>query len=158
LALLALAGPGTAQAVSTQARRAFLVRGPAPVKGLPFFAPNVLPGLAGEYSLVEPRVGEAGAAEFPVWYTRASIVLASTWKRAEAYGPGAFLLGRGPASVLLIRTSRCSLFFELPPSAAPDAPDSRQRAFIGAFVKKFTVFFDNAATDAELSFPAYVDY
>jgi hypothetical protein len=32
------------------------------------------------------------------------------------------------------------------------------RAFIPAFARKFLAFFNNAASEAELSFPAFVEY
>jgi len=143
--------------------RAFLLRGPDVVKGLPFFPPNVLRALAGAYSLdapsaLEPARDASRAGELKLWYTREALVLGSAWKRAEAYGGGAYLMGRGGGSVLLLRAEGYYLFFELP-GAAPSAPEElKRRAFVRAFDRKFLSFFKNAGSDAELSFPAFVDY
>jgi hypothetical protein len=158
VALAALAARGSAQdkaATDSSAQRAFLVRGAEPVKGLPFFAPNALPALSGAYSL---RADAPRGAELPVWYTRASLVLGSSWKRAEGFGPSALLLARPQGRVLVLRAERYYLFFELPAQGGTVRDEQGRQAFIRAFERKFGAFFDNAPTDAELSFPAYVDY
>jgi hypothetical protein len=159
LLALAAAGPGAAaqQAAAPQgagsqassAQRALLVRGADPVKGLPFFPPNAIPALEGAYSLG----GGAKGPELAVWYTRESLILGGAWKRAEVGGLPAFVLARSEGNVVVLRSAQYYLFFEL-----PSGGDSRWRAFIPAFDRKFLVFFENAASDAELSFPAYIDY
>jgi hypothetical protein len=84
--------------------------------------------------------------------------LGGTWKRATGFGDSAFLLARSQGEVLVMKTARYHLFFELPTQPGTAAADQDRRAFIRAFDRKFSAFFDNAANDAELSFPAFVDY
>jgi hypothetical protein len=144
-------------------RRAMLVRGADSVKGLPFFPPNAIAALAGAYSLAGPASpgsaalppGKGGAA---VWYSRESLVFGPAWKRADASlgaspGEAAYSLARDSGLVLALKVGKYALFFELPPG-----DDARSRSFVQAFDRKFRVFFESAASDAELSFPAYVDY
>jgi hypothetical protein len=162
LVLFALAARGTAPAQAAKlpapsGRQAFLVRGADAVKGLPFFPPNAIAALTGAYS---PDVREGNSAdrsaEIAVWFTSEALVLGSSWKRADFPGHDAFVLARPQGPVLVLKGTSYYLFFELPSGAASD--DSRHRAFIQAFDRKFQVFFGNAATESELSFPAYVDY
>ena len=162
LVLFALAAQGTAPAQAAKlsapnARQAFLVRGADAVKGLPFFPPNAIAALAGAY---RPDAGEGRAAdrsaEIAVWYTNEALVLGSPWKRADFPGRDAFVLGRPQGPVIVLKGTSYYLLFELPAGAAPDDP--RHRAFIQAFDRKFQVLAGNAATQSDLSFPAYVDY
>jgi hypothetical protein len=149
LAALAVLAP-TAAAQSAPQRRAILVTGASPEKGLPFFAANAIPCLEGSY-----RASASGGTEGPelrVWFTREATVLNKAWKRSELSGGAVWALDRTTGLVLFVKAQAYSLFFELP----ADSP--AWRAFIPAFERKFAVFFENAATDAELSFPAYVDY
>jgi hypothetical protein len=142
--------------------RAVLLRGADAVKGLPFFAPNAIPSLAGLYaldaagSLADASGSGAAAARVTVWYSREGIVFASDWKRLDPraggyYAESAYSLERGEGTVLALKSEGYALFFEL-------SGDPREAAFAKAFSSKFAVFFRNAASDAELSFPAYVDY
>ncbi len=149
-AALALAQDKAASSGAASLRRAILVRGASSVKGLPFFPPNAMAALSGAYS---PHGAADAADEIPVWYTREAVVLGGAWKRATLAGYSAFSLERPRGSVLALRAPRYSLFFEL-----PAALDSGGRAFITAFDRKFQAFFENAATEAELSFPAFVEY
>jgi hypothetical protein len=154
LAALALAQDKAASSGGASAaaspRRAILVRGASSVKGLPFFPPNAMAALSGAY---RPQGAADAADEVSVWYTREAVVLGGAWKRAALAGYAAFSLERPRGPVLALRTPSYSLFFEL-----PAALDSGERAFITAFDRKFPAFFENAATAAELSFPAYVEY
>jgi hypothetical protein len=132
-------------------RRAMLVRGADSARGLPFFGPNAIAALSGAYRLV------AGGGEAVVWYTRDSVVLGPEWKRTSLGGvegsqPEARVLARARGIAVALEGEKYSLFFEL----ASDAPS--WRAFAFAFDRKFRGFFDAATSDAELSFPAYVDY
>jgi hypothetical protein len=152
-----------AQGGDPAARRAMLVRGADSVKGLPFFPPNAIAALAGAYSLSGPASPGAaaeppGKGEAAVWYSRESLVFGLAWKRADASlgassGEAAYSLARDSGLVLALKVGKYALFFELPPG-----DDARSRAFVQAFDRKFRVFFESAASDAELSFPAYVDY
>jgi hypothetical protein len=155
---LCLAVP-IAAAPAASARRALLVSGADAVKGLPFFQPNAIAALTGAYALASVPSGAStlGAERVGLWYTREAIVLDASWKRVDLDGRTAYSLSRGAGSVLCYKEGRFSLFFELGPAAAPGV-EAERRAFIKAFLKKFLAFFDNAASDAELSFPAYVDY
>jgi hypothetical protein len=148
LAILVTSAPGQA---SAEPSRAILLRGADPVKGLPFFAPNAIAALTGAYSL-----GKAQAPVVALWFSRESLVYDSSWKRLDPreggpYAEAAYSLPRGPGSVLALKSEGYTLFFELP-------GDPREAAFTRAFSRKFPVFFRYAASDAELSFPAYVDY
>jgi hypothetical protein len=164
LVAFALVAAAASSAQASPPRRAILLRGADAVKGLPFFPPNALAALSGAYSLdgpaspgSAPRAQAAGAAaEVPVWYSRAPIVPAPSWKRVDlgaglSAGEAAYSFPRGELTVLALKEGKYSLFFELP-------DDPRAGAFARAFARKFQAFFDNAADDAELSFPAFVDY
>ena len=140
-------------------RRAVLERGADSVKGLPFFPPNAIAALTGAYDLagsLAPASASGGRQEASVWYSRETIVLGSAWKRVDlgfvaSAGQVAYSLAGGRGSVLALKGGKYTLFFEL-------ADDPKTRAFIAAFDRKFQAFFFNANSDAELSFPAYVDY
>jgi hypothetical protein len=156
--LPAQAGAASAGASpASETRRAILVRGAYAVKGLPFFPPNALPALTGTYG---PDAGSASSAfragEISVWYTRETLVLGGTWKRADIGGSEAYFVERHQGPVVVLKSAGYYLFFELPAGTSPD--DKDRASFVRAFDRKFLVFFANAATDAELSFPAYVDY
>jgi hypothetical protein len=162
LVLLALAARWTAPAQAARlpapnARQAFLVRGADPIKGLPFFPPNAISALTGA-SRPEAREGGAAdrSAEIIVWYTNETLVLGSSWKRADFPGHDVLAFDRTQGPVLVLKGASYYLFFELPAGAASNDP--RHRAFILAFDRKFQVLVGNAATQSDLSFPAYVDY
>lgn len=123
-----------------------LIKGPYPVKGLPFFETNALPALQGEYSL--------GQGSCRVWSCRAGLVFGGDWKaqgRPEAGQPALRILGRPASFVLALSGEGYTLFFEAP----ADSP--LLRSFAYAMEKRFRGFFAGAPTDAELSFPAFVD-
>jgi len=61
-------------------------------------------------------------------------------------------LARDGGPVIALAGPGYSLFFELP----EDTPAFR--SFLAAFERRFAFFFEGAPTDAELSFPAYLDY
>ena len=147
-------------AAAAAPRRAILVRGADPVKGLPFFAPNAIVALVGAYDLAEDGADAAGSAAssgaVAVWYSRETVVFSSAWKRADpreasAYATAAYTLERDSLPILALQSEGYVLFFEL-------SGDPRGTAFVRAFTAKFAIFFRNAPSDAELSFPAYVDY
>ena len=167
--LAALAQGAAAQ--GTAPRRAVLLRGADAVKGLPFFPPNAIAALTGAYVPARPAsaggparaggVAQSGGAEPPapetaVWFSREVIVLSTAWKRVDSGVAGfpdesAYALARGSLTVLALKSAKYTLFFEL-------SDEGGGREFARAFDRKFRSFFDNAASDAELSFPAYVDY
>ena len=166
-ALLVLATPLSPEAASAGAappRREILVRGADPVKGLPFFHPNALSALVGLYlpesaaAGASPigdstRAGSAGPEEgITVWYTSEALVLEGSWKRTDMGGSEAYLLAGPRDPVIVLRLPSHYLFFELPATTRTGG------AFVRAFDRKFSAFFANAATPAELSFPAFVDY
>lgn len=138
------AATGAAEAVSSPAR---LLSGPAALRGLPFFAPNAIRVLRGEYDLGPFRV--------VIWYTREALVFGGSWK-AQPSGRGgeakSWLLEAASGPVLAIAEPGYSLFVELSRDSAP------LRRFAWALDEKFRVFFLNAPTDAEISFPAFVDF
>jgi hypothetical protein len=170
-ALVAFALALAAAAFTTAAapRRAVLLRGADTVKGLPFFAPNAIVALSGLYALdksaptaspdgSDPGAGIARgpAAQVAVWFSREGIVFAPAWKRVDSrafgsYSDVAYSLESGGGTVLALKSEGYTLFFEL-------GGDPRAADFARAFAGKFPIFFRNAASDAELSFPAYVDY
>jgi hypothetical protein len=165
LAALVIAGGALFGAGGAAApRRAVLLRGADAVKGLPFFPPNAIAALSGAYVPNRPAPAggssAAGAApglpETAVWYSREFLVLSPAWKRVDSLSVGfpdeaAYALARGSLTILAIRAPKYTLFFEL-------SDEGGGREFARAFDRKFRSFFDNAAGDAELSFPAYVDY
>ena len=135
---------GVAEAIRSPAR---LLSGPAALRGLPFFTPNAIRVLRGEYDLGPLRVA--------VWYTREALVFGEAWKVQPAGRGGSaksWLLERSAGPVLAIAEPGYSLFVELPLDSAS------LRRFAWALDEKFRVFFLNAPTDAELSFPAFVDF
>jgi hypothetical protein len=71
LAALLILSAGTA---SAQAGQAILERGPAAVRGIPFFPPNVLAADKGEYL--------AGQSRIEVYFTREPLVLPAGWRKA----------------------------------------------------------------------------
>ena len=140
-------GSGAAVAADTVRSPARLLSGPAALRGLPFFAPNAIRVLRGEYDLGPFRV--------TLWYTREALVFGEAWK-AQPSGRGgpakSWLLERSEGPVLAVSGAGYSLFVELPRDSAS------LRRFASALDEKFRVFFLNAPTDAELSFPAFVDF
>ncbi|MBL8966712.1 MAG: hypothetical protein JNG85_06860 [Spirochaetaceae bacterium] len=155
-ALLAAAAGLSAQAAGSAAEafaagqpagRAVLLRGPEQRRGLPFFSPNALPALVGEYAAAGDRVR--------VWSTRAPIAFSAAWqvrRLALPAGLEARLLERGEGPVLAFRAKGYTLFFEF------GAQGAALERFALAFERRFSVFFERSATDAELSFPASVDF
>lgn len=136
-----------------------LVSGADSVRGLPFFSPNAIAALTGVYAVGGAPIAAApmasaatGAPRITLWYTREAVVLGSAWKRLDLGGSALYSLPRDSGTALCLKSARYALFFELP------VDDAANRAFVLAFNRKFLVFFENAPTDAELSFPAYVDY
>lgn len=139
--------PGASPRLELPPGRALLLRGPEPRKGLPFFSPNALPALVGEY--------EASTALIRVWSSRSPISFGSYWELIPVKLPDslrAYRLARAAGPVLALAGPSYALFFELP----ADTPSGRN--FLIAFERRFAFFFEGAPTDAELSFPAYVDY
>jgi hypothetical protein len=166
----ALVAAAVSSAEASAPHRALLLQGADAVKGLPFFPPNAIAALSGVYSLDRPASPGAAAASpgdaaappaskagssVAVWYTRETLVFAPAWKRVDLGGlPGdvAYSLAEGTGIVLALKAGTYVLFFEL------SSGDPSFAAFAKAFERKFQAFFENAASDAELSFPAYVDY
>lgn len=144
-------------------KTAVLLRGTYPLRGLPFFGPNAIQSLYGEYHLgIEARdaaaalkaasdeLGKSNPNRINVWYTREQVVLSSEWKSTAA--PGVRILSRPEAEVLFVKGEGYSLFLEC------KAAGSEIRAFALALNRKFSVFFGKASSDTELSFPALVEY
>jgi hypothetical protein len=143
-AFVVMAGSGQAAAPVSPAR---LLRGPDAVRGLPFFGPNAIAALRGEYDL--------GVGHALVWSCRGAVVLGAAWKAAQAEAGSSsrpFLLAGAERTVFALVADRYVLFVELP----ADLPATRRFAF--ALDRDFHTFFENAPTDAELSFPAFVEY
>jgi hypothetical protein len=154
-----------AAAKAAAAPAAILLKGAIAERGLPFFGPNAIRALYGEYLLGERAQDAAsavGAAESApgkddprlvrLWYTRESVVLSSAWKASSAYGAGSRVLDRPEGPAVHLKGEGYSLFLELR-SESPEA-----RSFAPALNRKFAVFFRNASSDAELSFPSTVEY
>ena len=163
VALAGLARPALSAAspASGTPARAILAKGPDASRGLPFFSANAIPSLRVEYLIVPAGAIPANAAEavapgradpvVRVWYTRERLVLGATWKVVELGGRRARLLERVEGPVIALISERYALLFELP----ADSPSLR--GFATTLERRFAIFFDNAPTDAELSFPAIVD-
>ncbi|HTX71551.1 MAG TPA: hypothetical protein VMC79_01885 [Rectinemataceae bacterium] len=144
--------------------RAILARGTYAFRGLPYFPPNAVPGLAGEYAFMPGAASAAppGAASaqppgavlhLRVWYTRESLLFGDGWKRGSLGGYVGYELQPEAGGVIflaLVATGH-ELFFEFP----SDSP--ALRSFALALETKFSQFFAQSADDTELSFPAYVD-
>jgi len=145
----AAAVPGGAAAARPELPpgRALLLRGPEPRKGLPFFSPNAIPALVGEYEVSKSLVR--------VWSSRSPLSFGKSWESIPIKLPAslrALRLARDGGPVIALAGPDYSLFFELP----ADTPAFR--SFLAAFERRFAFFFEGAPTDAELSFPAYLDY
>jgi hypothetical protein len=162
LALAAASGAAAAPAparASAAPRRAILASGADRARGLPFFAPNAIAALSGRYALDAAAQGGAAAgatAPVTVWFSREGLVFGPSWKRVDpreagTYAEAAYSLPREGGTVLALKFEGYALFFEL-------SGDPRAAAFARAFSAKFPVFFRYAPSDAELSFPAFVDY
>jgi hypothetical protein len=161
--MAAAAAAGTAQPVS-RAPAAVLLKGTISARGLPFFAPNAIGVLYGEYLLGAAArdaasavaAGEGSAMDkdrrVSVWYTRESVVLSSAWKPVSPADAGPRVLARPEGPVLYLKGEGYALFLEL------RADTAEARSFAQALNRKFSVFFRNASSDAELSFPSVVEY
>jgi hypothetical protein len=163
-----LAGGGSIVAdsgIQLKSGRAILIRGPLIFRGLPFFAPNALPGLSGEYLLSLPAPeptsqGSSGASASPqtlrlrVWYTREPLYFDAGWTRGALGRYTIYTSRRGAAGapVIAFALDRYELFVELP------ADSAALRRFAAALEDRFALFFAEAATDADLSFPSFVDF
>jgi hypothetical protein len=152
VAALGLSAVLCAAAQDGAGSRAILDRGTYAVKGLPFFSPNAIPCLMGEYLFPAPKAD----LRIPVWYTREPLVFGAEWARRDMPPYAARVLlrtegGRQAGAVLSLATARYTLFLELPSDSAAF------RDFAVALEQRFAVFFASAPSDAELSFPAYVD-
>jgi hypothetical protein len=135
--------------------RAILIHGPETLRGLPFFSPNAIPALGASYLLADKAIR--------VWYTREALWFSDEWHAIpEPSGPGIKqVLRRDDArlGVIVLRTQRFSLFLSLPDGTGTGAGIGPEfRRFSAGLVSRFAFFFDNAATDAELSFPATIDF
>ncbi len=149
--LLAMATGGaraqTPPPASSKPASARLLKGPTAVRGLPFFGQNAIAALSGEYAVGQRRV--------KVWSCRSPVFYSPAWKPTQTdlgASTRAFLLARPEGPVLAFSAGSFTLFVELP----ADSPSLRR--FSVALERRFAVFFVNAASDAELSFPAFVEY
>jgi hypothetical protein len=125
---------------------AVLLRGPEARRGLPFFGGNAIPCLAGLYAVGDVRV--------PVWSCRDPLYLGAAWKPLKIEGrlAASWLLEGKEGPVLALAGRGYTLFLEAPGDSPP------LRRFALAFERRFSTFFANAPSDAELSFPAFVDF
>ena len=165
LAALLLVPAASGAAAPAAPPRAILARGPDPVRGLPFFSPNAIPALRAEYrfpslAAPSPAAPAAGPDESPaapagpgltLWYSRSPLVFGPAWTRTALAERRAYLLPRGEGPVLALAGAGYTLFFELP----EDGP--AYRAFALRLDGRFSLYFESAPSDAELSFPAFVD-
>jgi hypothetical protein len=130
------------------AGRALLSSGPDLLHGLPFFGPNAIAGLGGEYLV--------GAEAIPLWFTRVTLSYGGAWKEGGGFpvvaGAREYSLTTSGRSVIAWKYARYSLIISFPSETA------ELRRFASALLLRFAFFFENAATDAELSFPATVEY
>jgi hypothetical protein len=145
---LALAAFPLGPLASLPADMAVLSEGTIALRGLPFFAPNAIRALGGEYSL--------GSARIQVWFTRDAVAFSEAWKRTPLAGYVAYVQARKDAAaakgtLYALALGPYALFVQVPEDGA-DA-----RSFIAAFERRFAVFYANAKDDSELSFPAFVD-
>jgi len=159
----ALSAQGLGSPPAASSFRAVLTRGPDALRGLPFFAPNAIPSLRVEYLIIaaDSSPEDAASAVDParaeplvrVWFTREAVVLGRDWKETRSGGRQAWSLARAEGlPVLALLHERYALFLELPQD------DARMRAFAAALERRFSVFFENAPSDADLSLPAFVEF
>lgn len=148
-AALAEAERGTPASARPQPAR--LESGPEFVRGLPFFAQNAIAALVGRYSV--------GGDSVRVYSCRGEVFFGPEWSSlpaSDSFGLSAglrcLIRDRETKPVLALRAARYTLFIELPRYAPP------LLRFSFAFADKFAPFFSNADTDAELSFPAFIDF
>jgi len=168
VAVLFLAAGAAAQSSGARAAKSsgLLVRGPFSERGLPFFGANAIPVLRGEYLVgakAEDAASAVGAASAEgsassagpttVWYTREGVVLSSAWQAIPGSANASLrLLAQPEGEVLYVRGEGYSLFVRAPKA------DAAARSFALALNRRFAVFFNSASSDAELSFPAVVEY
>ncbi|HUW42579.1 MAG TPA: hypothetical protein VMV90_16365 [Rectinemataceae bacterium] len=167
-ALVAASGTTPMAALQVAPGRAILVSGPLAFRGLPFFSPNALSGLVGEYALAPPAVGAQGPAAAGsgggvpvlrtltarVWFTHEPLYFGARWTRGAL---GRYTVysstDQVTSSVILAFTSdRYELLVELPSGT------TAFHRFAMALADRFALFFSESATDADISFPAFVDY
>jgi hypothetical protein len=131
-------------AVSNAPNRAILARGPIPVNGIPYFPPNALPALEGEYRFREATVD--------VFFTREILYFPAAWSKARYGEASVFELKSGGRVVVAYRdASGYYLILDFPPNAAWAS------RFLAAFRSRFEFFRRSAKTEADLSFPAVVE-
>jgi hypothetical protein len=134
------AAPSTANGEN----RAILVRGSIPITGIPYFPPNALPALEGEYRF--------RSATVQVFFTREILYFPVEWTKARYGEASVYELKAGERVVAAYRDpSGFYLILDFPPNA-----DWISR-FFTAFRSRFEFFRQSAKTDADLSFPAVVE-
>ncbi len=114
--------PKPAASAKTAAKNvALLLRGAFYERGLPFFGPNAIPVLRGEYLIggeaedavsaigtapagSEAQAAEAGSGAATVWYTREMIVLSSAWTAVPGSANASLrILARPEGDVLYVK-------------------------------------------------------
>ncbi len=138
----------SAAAAASGSGRAILTRGTFALRGLPFFAPNAIRALGGEYSL--------GSLSIAVWFTRDAVAFSERWRRTTIGAYTAYIQAtregqEAKGSLFALALGPYELFVQTP------ADDAAGRDFIVAFERRFAIFYANARDDSELSFPAFVD-
>ncbi len=134
---------------------AILVQGTGPVTGLPGLGPNVLPGLAGEYTYLP-----AGGAEpllIRVWFTTVAIVVPPTWT-----APSCPALPKGFSALAAPAAADGSLLWDIAAGsyhliiAVPAAMESPCR-FAATLAERFSFFHRYAERPQDVSFPATLE-
>jgi hypothetical protein len=147
--------PGAAQEGGQPRRRAVLVSGPIPVKGIPVYAPNRVPAFRGTYSL-EQAPGEQPrqpARTLTVLYTRQSLFIPRDWiprlcgerRLYQVTDYETFALGYTDERGFF-------LFFIFTETGEP----ADWCAFAGPFIERF-LFLYNFVDSTEAPFPAILD-
>lgn len=153
------AAPGT---VASDARRAVLVRGSAPVRGVPPLGRNALAALYGAYSLPGQATAVDGAAASAVmtaevWYTAEPVALGASWAIVACRGlPSGWLSyesrpkADGPPTWAL-QAAEYWLFVRF------SAPYAAPCAFAAALADRFDWFRRYGGSEADLAFPALLE-
>jgi hypothetical protein len=125
--------------------RAVLLRGPYPVKGIPFLPPNLLPAFQGDYALGEQQVS--------VLFSPEALVLPGEWKSLRC---GPLKLAEVPVdtgrTVCLAEAGQEPLFLFF--SFA--GQDADWCGFVTAFRERFLYLRSFLRSGDEVPFPAFV--
>jgi hypothetical protein len=175
LAALAVGTAAAQPAAKAAAARAVLVRGSEPVKGLPNFGRNALPGLYGEYRLERTAAPDAPVGpRIRVWMTPEALYASSAaWEPARFSGRSGYASTAADVSGAVAyryalfdrpfsaagrgaEPGRWSVIVGLPEVPEPSAAEYGR--FLPLFLDRLAFFLSNARVSTDASFPAVLEW